>query len=366
MLALILLFMFLGTAVVAMLKATACVRRVAMGVGVLLDFTLIVVLALDMVSAQWQFRWAARAHGRPYSRNLANTVMTVILTVMVMTAMYSQIWYDGLRAVVTHLETDTISAPSFPAIAVFQRWQNSQAEIYPNEFKCYSGPKDDNAVQCSSLSVEESLNTSSCDCGDSWPSAERVARGGDTVMWLGRNATYYSMLPSESTVSRGAGHFLTLQVFFSYNKTESFNNESVTLAPGMWVAIYDPTFDLAEALSSGEVYTAQIDANSHTVVDIGLVYYHLEVNFHLGRYSLDVCLLDVTISVRQNLDLVCDVDYEFWYLCHLTLEVQIPSFRRTVVREEFRYQWSNVVADAGAYFALVQFLSWIVSGSAWG
>lgn len=93
---------------------------------------------------------------------------------------------------------------------------------------------------------------------------------------------------------------------------------------------------------------------------------------------------DVTISVRQNLDLVCDVDKKDFWNCFLTLEVQIPSFLRTVVHEETRYHWSvcclhscevgvanrrwpeqSVVADAGAYFALVQFSSWILSGSAW-
>ena len=80
------------------------------------------------------------------------------------------------------------------------------------------------------------------------------------------------------------------------NKSESFNNESVTLAPGIWMAIYDPTLDIAEALSSGEVYTAQIDANSHTVVNIGLVYYKYISRRPVYKYGK----LRGRLSMEQN------------------------------------------------------------------
>lgn len=39
------------------------------------------------------------------------------------------------------------------------------------------------------------------------------------------------------------------------------------------MAIYDPELYIAEAISSGSLHTAEIDANSHTVVNIGLKYY---------------------------------------------------------------------------------------------
>ncbi|KAF2689564.1 hypothetical protein K458DRAFT_384198 [Lentithecium fluviatile CBS 122367] len=351
LLAFLFLFLFLVLSVVALRFPTTRIKWAVIGVSALFVAILGGVFVYDSLLAKDR-------RMREYSRNLVNTILTVMLTMTVMTAMYSQVWHKGLNDTVIHLETDTVSAPRFPAIAFFQRWQNSQAYIMAAELKCYSGPKDDGAAQCSTFSIPEAIDAQSCDCGDSWPSTERLERGGNTVEWLGRNATYYAMTPSLSTVSKGAGHFLTLQVFFNYNKTESFANESLTTAPGIWMAIYDPVLGIEDAIAGGTLYTAQIDANSHTVVNIGLKYYQYVSKRSNYNY-------DVTISVRQNLDLVCDVDVEGWYLCHLTLEVQIPSFLRTIVREENRYHWSSVVADAGAYFALVQFLSWIFSGSAW-
>ena len=94
----------------------------------------------------------------------------------------------------------------------------------------------------------------------------------------------------------------------------------------------------------------------------------------------------MTVSTRQNLDLVCDIATEGWWPCHLTVEMQIPSTLRTIIKEERSQDWSvsvfdiwmisypnisngfviqRVVADAGAYFALIQFFSWIASGMAW-
>jgi hypothetical protein len=121
----------------------------------------------------------------------------------------------------------------------------------------------------------------------------------------------------------------------------------------MWMAIYDPSFSFAQMMAEGQLYTAQIDANSHTVVNIGLLY-HTYVNrtssYGYGKHSerdSKTCLLgnltqviDVKISTRQNLDLVCDLTKENWYLCHLTIEMQIPSFLRTSVREERRQDWT--------------------------
>jgi hypothetical protein len=79
--------------------------------------------------------------------------------------------------------------PQFPAVAFFQQQQKNvlQAHILNSELKCSLGPRDDRAVQCSALSLEEVVRTASCDCGASWPSLERIERGGDKVMWLAEN-----------------------------------------------------------------------------------------------------------------------------------------------------------------------------------
>lgn len=128
-------------------------------------------------------------------------------------------------------------------------------------------------------------------------------------MWLNRSTTYYAMVPSRSTISKGAGHFLSMQLFFSCkstnasicckqmlthmvgdNRTNSLLRSSVTTAPGIWMVIYDPTYEISEAIEGGEIFAAVIDANSHAVVNIGLEYYQC-INKRSGyRYGKAVTL----------------------------------------------------------------------------
>jgi len=161
---------------------------------------------------------------------LINTVLTVTSTIVVMTVLYAHIWHRGLNDIVIRLETDNAVStgsiqirylltsqrfPRFPAVAFFQQQEVTQASIQPGEMKCSSGPRNDHSIQCSSLSVYEALRTVSCDCGDSWPSLESVKRGVHTANWLAKNTSYYPMVPGPSTISKGAGHFLEMQIFFT-------------------------------------------------------------------------------------------------------------------------------------------------------
>ncbi|KAH6554075.1 hypothetical protein HBI07_006250 [Parastagonospora nodorum] len=178
------------------------------------------------------------------------------------------------------------------------------------------------------------------------------------MVWLGKNTSYFAMVPGPTTISRGVGHIMEIQLWFSYNTTEAYEAGSLTPAPGIWMVIYDPEFDIKQMVADGQVYTSLFDANSHTAVSIGLVQYIYINKTSNYRY-------DVTASARQNIDLVCDISKPRWYLCYHTVEIQIPSLLQTVYQEERRLDWTRVVAEAGAFFALVQFFSWIVSGMAW-
>lgn len=89
------------------------------------------------------------------------------------------------------------------------------AVLQDSPLKCFLGEWIDHAPLCTGLTDQEVLNSPSCDCSDRWPTLEDLERGENTVLWLRDNVSYYSMIPSESMVSRGAGHILTLQIFFT-------------------------------------------------------------------------------------------------------------------------------------------------------
>jgi hypothetical protein len=222
------------------------------------------------------------------------------------------------------------------------------------------------------------MSTTSCDCGDSWPTLETRIREENKMVWLGKNTSYFPMVPGPTTISKGVGHIMEIQLWFSCrgcnvmpaqssnaavdNTTEAYNAGSLTPAPGIWTAIYDPEFYTRRMVADGQVYTSQFDANSHTTVNIGLVQYN---------YSSRA----VSASARQNMDLVCNISKPRWILCYHTVEIQISSHPKTVYQEEQCLDWTvsaltescnpvtntfvvqRVVTEASAFFALVQFFS---------
>lgn len=130
-----------------------------------------------------------------YKRNLANTILVFLLTVVTMTILYEYIWYKGLNLWILqarqekivklsssavpsqHLSSNptqilTISIqPSFrfPAMYIVQDIAHYQANLLEDQpWTCFIGAQDSNAPMCNSMTKEEVLNTTSCNCSDSW------------------------------------------------------------------------------------------------------------------------------------------------------------------------------------------------------
>lgn len=88
------------------------------------------------------------------------------------------------------------------------------AVLQNGPLKCFLGDWKDHAPLCTQLTSQQVLQSPSCDCSDRWPTLETLERSDSTIMWQGKNTTYYTMSPGESMVSRGAGHRVTMQIFF--------------------------------------------------------------------------------------------------------------------------------------------------------
>ena len=153
---------------------------------------------------------------RQYKRNLGNTLLTIWSTILVMTVLYAKSWYPALNLMVIEFQSDMVTAPRFPAIACFQGTGNSEAILQPAPLKCNSGiwNLDTHAPLCSMLTVQEALDTPSCDCSDDWPSLDQLNNKQSAIEFENISTTYITLVPGESTVSRGAGHFMTAQIFF--------------------------------------------------------------------------------------------------------------------------------------------------------
>ncbi|KAG7005163.1 hypothetical protein G7Y79_00021g050300 [Physcia stellaris] len=286
-----------------------------------------------------------------YGRNLMNSVLTVLFSLIVFTILYHKRWSHRLRLPVVQVTHDIVDNPRFPAVALLQDLTATyQANLVPHPMKCFLNKFVEDAPMCHSLSRTELLSAYSCNCNDSWVPGIQT-RYEDSQKKGGSH--YASFRPADYIVSRGANIFMTLQVFFTFN-TSNPNNRPVP-SPVLWLMVYDPVLSFEKAYAQGYGPLNLFNANGPTTINLGLEYY--QPSNDTGYYKYDVMF-----STAGNINLVCDVTANATQLCDASLIIQIPRFDRTVQTQKMSMEWPDVILEAGAYFALVQFLSWIISG----
>lgn len=100
-----------------------------------------------------------------------------------------------------------------------------------------------------------------------------------------------------------------------------------------------------------------MNANGVTTMALGVNY----VDGGNGTYSYRY---DADVRTTPHMNLVCDVasDLKDFSPCRASVLVRLPQLERTVIYPKQDKEWTDVVGQAGSYFALSQLVSWILSG----
>lgn len=317
----------------------------------LVSINSIIVCALS-VSVWRDFR------GNPgeYRRNLGNSIFTVLFTMILLTVLYTIAWYHDLNLVVLQLQEDILNHPRFPAVAILQDTESDyQANIVNEQApKCFSGVSKDGAPPCESLIAEQYMSQPSCSCNNSWSS-----NGNADFVWASiRSFKYFLLRPPHNMISKQPGYVMTLQVYFNYNASVTLGDVEIRPNPNLWLAVFDPASELEQALDSGYSPLNPIDAN-------GMSSINLDLNLRQPLNETQINYYNPSISTIPYQNLVCDTSTNATGLCITTLYIQYTSSTRTITTQRRAMTWTDAAASAGAYFAFVQFLSWIVSGQVW-
>ncbi|KIM95647.1 hypothetical protein OIDMADRAFT_133314 [Oidiodendron maius Zn] len=290
----------------------------------------------------------------PYRRNLGNTVMTVCLSLLIMPLLYNYLWYPNLRQQALQFSEDIVDHAYFPSIAVFQRMDwSSQATLddISAEPNCFLGWYEPNAADCNTSEP----GTLPCSCNGSWSEDIR------DFVWQNASYRYLNMQATSAMLCNIPTTLMILQAFYWFNSTQEFVDSSWKLSPSLWVAIYDPTLTLQEALENGYTRMVLINANGMTAINLGL-------NYRQAFGSAPAYDYELSISTIPATSIVCDLGSTTQAAtgpCHISLFLQIPSFTRQTSLLSYEMGWTqDVVSNAGAYFSFIQLISWIFSGIA--
>ena len=130
--------------------------------------------------------------------------------------------------------------------------------------------------------------------------------------------------------------------------------------PNLWMLVYDSTISAATAYTTANGEYVLADVNSVNTVTMNPVF--IRYRNGTGAYQYHVSL-----SSSQNSGVTCDVSGQLlnplgkYSDCSALFLFRIQSFQSSVLQERRKLEWADFGASVGAYFALIQAGSWILS-----
>ncbi|ORY69077.1 uncharacterized protein BCR38DRAFT_508557 [Pseudomassariella vexata] len=247
------------------------------------------------------------------------------------------------------LDRDIVSQAYYPSITFLQNTEwLSQAILDLNDKpKCFIGWMDEDNAACSEVIPGEW-----CNCGSNWGTTiEIVQCGHTTYRALSLYASQYTVCVQPTTT-------ILTQAFFSYDSYKAKTDSFITLLSSIWLAIYDTTLTLEEALEGG--YSRLNLINAYAMTSVNLVLNYRQAPGKAPAYDY----YEFTISSVPANDLTCDASGNFYGDCHISLILQFSTFERQISRLRYEMSWTDVAAAAASWLSLFQIVSWILSGSA--
>ena len=165
------------------------------------------------------------------------------------------------------------------------------------------------------------------------------------------------------------------RVPFTYRRPKTTPRKGRKATPGSEL----PTYSLMYTTRSfaQDAYRLRISSllhiNANGFTEIKLSSTYVQPQEALAHYQYDA-----VANTSPSLDIACDVaspqkapsnptalNTNSVAACRAYITFRFSSLARTTITERPTMDWADVVTSAGAYFALIQFICWVVSGIAW-
>jgi hypothetical protein len=117
------------------------------------------------------------------------------------------------------------------------------------------------------------------------------------------------------------------------DSSKALSDSSMLLSPSLWIAIYDPTLDLASALENGYTRMVLINANGVTAINLGLNRRQAPNTSPAYDYKLSVSTIPAA-GVNCGATSTGSTAP-----CHISLFLQFPSFDRQNSRLGVEMKW---------------------------
>ena len=254
------------------------------------------------------------------------------------------------------MRQDVVDEAQYPAVVLFQEsgWW-AQVNLRVGGSKCFINRYDDASLNCTELGPHAIDNSNSCNCANLW--SEQVT---ENFPYRNRTYRYLEFRTNQTMTCTRPTTLLWLEAFFDYDADKADSKEGFMPSPGLSLAIFDPALSLSDALESN--YTRMIDINA-----LGSTSINLDLFYRINLDATAAYDYKLTISSTPSLNLVCNTGSNgtnYSGPCATRILLRISSFHRTILEEKKGISWSKIANSAGAWYSLIQFFSWVLSGAA--
>ncbi|KAK4555405.1 hypothetical protein LTR86_007702 [Recurvomyces mirabilis] len=292
-----------------------------------------------------------------YHSNLVSTIMTCIATIIICMVMYPLLWYPSLNQDVLTQQVQDMQSMHPPAMAwvsIADRGDSPKPLDYPHPEGFVSdiaGGFDSTMTPCQAQTKETILAEHYCNCSESFSGVQKAPLANHVG-----GISYRDFIPSTQISFNTTNASLVLQVFSSHNSSGT-PRDWILPGPFLLLMAFDPVMPTMEAFTSGRAQITHIPVLASTNVVI-------QPQYRMGWGGKPYYYYDMGITSIPSLNDICDVgdDYVTW--CYTTVVLQFVDMTRTVMTRQRAASPSDIFAQVGGYFALVQFLCWIISGMA--
>ncbi|XXG96343.1 hypothetical protein Hte_002625 [Hypoxylon texense] len=117
---------------------------------------------------------------------------------------------------------------------------------------------------------------------------------------------------------------------------KAIDDSSRLLSPSLWIAVYDPTLTLTEALENDYTRLTLVNANGMVAINLGL-------NYRQMRGKPPAYDYDLSFSTVPSMDRLCDRGSDTdpaTEPCFISLWLQFPTFERQVSTQSYAMSWA--------------------------
>lgn len=224
--------------------------------------------------------------------------------------------------------------------------------------KCYiadwAGSFNNGEDMSSTTSSDEVLRHHNCSCVDMWAPLE-YGLADDFY----EDIAYRILQPSPNLMVNTTSATFVLQLYSTFSSSRTPAGWPIP-APALTILINDRTISLQDAINNDISTRTMIDAHGTTSLSI-------TPEYHIG-FGRDPYYPYTTANVgsKSALNVICDVAKpdEYTGPCYFTLDIRCVSMERLEVRKQKQMSPPDVFIEFDAYYALLQFIAWIVAGVA--